>query len=371
MSHTKFSRIFDPEFLQARKDITPLMLNTALGDIKAVTKHLKDKDNELDLYVRNRDGNSLLLLAVANKHLELTKLLLELKADVTHKNCMNMDALDYAAMDNIRNPIGEAVLRKCDYIIPDIFDGPYFVKSDRAVELLRLQNERDQNAVCARTSLIGRTPDFSDIFSKPSEYRTDWINSLKFMGDCVRKGVLLLNDELGYLERDAMLSGLMEMPYQMRYVYRLDAQNISKFSAVLHHVYGPSMDRRIFEATNNKDAVAVASLLKAKANAQAQDIRGQTVLMRAAYTGEPMVAKALVMAKANVNTITKEGYSALFLAAVRNHESVTRLLVRSGADMNQRSFKGTSVFDFVKHERKLKILRILQEEKEKRRQGSA
>lgn len=353
---TKFNRSFDPEFLAARKDITPVMLKTAQGDLDAVASHLKT--NEHELYLRNNDDNTLLLLAVANNHAHLAQFLIDIKSDVRHRNSAQMDALDYATMDGVRSQVAQVILQSCDFVIPEVLDGPHWTQSDMTIKALN-----EDKFVLAKCGIIGKTPDFTDVFSRASEYRVEWLKSLLYVVNSVKRGILLLDDEIGYLERDAMLTGTLEMPVSRRYVYRPDDRSIVKFSTALQSFYAVSMKERLLEASFNGDAMAVQGLLKANAQANTEDLFGQTVLMSASRSNNPLVVRCLLHAKARVNSVNREGFSALLLACVEGSDDTVRFLLRAKADVNMRTYKGYSILDFVKHEGHKRILNIISQER--------
>lgn len=358
---TMFRRVFDPEYLSARKDITPVMLAAAKGDYNFVVSHLED-GRMVEIHLRNKDGNTLLLLAAANKHAKLADYLCECKSDVVHKNRFQMDALEYACMESVRTPIAKVILSHCDFIIPDVIEGPYWGSSHKAIEQLR-----EDGVVTARCGIIGKTPDFSYTVSNdaaPSDYRDDWLQSLKYLARTVKSGILLLDSDIGYLQHDAMLTGSLEVPTERRFVYMADKRKVVKFSTMLRVKWAETLEKRIIEACDRGDAIATQGLLKAKAHPNVEDARGQTLLMRASGRGSEEVLKCLLQAKANVNSTNKDGYPALLLAAVNEHETAVRMLIRSKANLGMQTFKGNRLVDFVKHRGQADMLKIFAEERE-------
>merc|ERR1719329_1508750 len=103
-------------------------------------------------------------------------------------------------------------------------DGPYLKSCSKALTDLLASGVR-----LARTSLLGKKPDFSSLFSQETDYRKEWVSNFRYMAQIVKKGVLLLNDDIGYLERDALLSGALEIPLEGRYLYAPDTQQVKQF----------------------------------------------------------------------------------------------------------------------------------------------
>uniref|UniRef100_A0A7S2N017 Ankyrin repeat domain-containing protein n=1 Tax=Alexandrium andersonii TaxID=327968 RepID=A0A7S2N017_9DINO len=354
----QFARLFDPEFLSARRDMSKAMLAAAEGHTEVACKLIEE--NHAELSAQNKDGNTMLLLAAANNHVGLTQKLLELKADAYHKNGMQMDVLDYATMDGIETPMAKAVIAEFEFVAPEVRPGPYYLKSMDALKKLQASH-----ILIARSSILGKTPDFSDILAKETEYRVEWITSLTTMVDTVRRGILLLDADVGYLERDAILGGALEIPQERRFVYRSEDKSLVKFSTALRYFYREQMQQRILEAASSGNPTSVQGLLKAQAQPNVEDVRGQTALMRAAHNGDPQVVNCLIKAKANLNAQNTDGYSAFFLACVSGKELAVRMLLKAKADLSLRSYKGNSAIDFVRHQGHKNILKIITEERER------
>jgi len=354
-------RFFDPEYLAARRDITKAMLAAAQGNVEVARTLVEE--NESELSACNKDGNTMLLLAGANGHVDLTQTLLELKADVYHKNFLHLDILDYATMDGISCPMAKAVLSHFDFVVPEVIDGPFHGRSNEALASIK------KNGISvARSSVLGKTPDFSDILAKETEYRVEWLKSLTCLVDTVKRGYLLPYCDVAYLERDATLSGALEVPQERRYVFRMEDKSIVRYSTALRSMYRERMEQRLLEASMAGDAACVHALLKARALPNSEDARGQTALMRAAHHGDPVVLRCLIQAKARLDARNKDGFSAFFLAAANGHEPAVRMLVRAKADLNLRSYKSNTALDFVRHQGHTKLLKAIEEERQRLRE---
>lgn len=368
-----FNRIFDPEFLQARKDLAPVELHAAQGKIEEVKKALlKEREEGVKhnvdpiLVAKNRDGNDLLLLAVANGHTSVAQLLITQKANVHTKNVQRMDALDYAIMEGVQSPMSKVVLSNCDYVVPEVFDGPFDRDCRRAIQDLHESGHR-----MARTQMLGKRPDFSNLFAHETDYRKEWVSNLRYLAATVRKGILLLNDSIGYLERDALLSGAFEVPIQQRYLYFPEAKEVKKFTNCLRGKYQHEIEKRVVQTALCGEAMAVQALLKAHANPNIEDPHGQTVLQCACSNGDLQTLKCLLVAKAGINTQNLNGFTALHVAASRNKAEAVSVLIKAKADLFARSHKGHSVLDFVKHENHSETLAVVQEERDRRKEDKA
>lgn len=362
LSSSKFSRIFDPEFLSTRKDILPVEMSCAEGKIEEVVRAVTE-DPSLVLR-KNKDSNTLLLIAVANEQWPVADALLTLKSDLHVKNSQKLDALDYAVMESPFSKTAKVVLSACDFVVTEIFDGPFEKIGRQAMVTLM-----DKNHKLARSTILGKTPDFADIFGRQTDYRKEWVKNLKYLCETVRKGLLLLDDDIAYLERDSLISGALEVPVSKRYVYRPNEDQVMRFTELCRHVpaYEQGIEKRLIETSFKGDAIAVQGLLKAKAPPNVEDTRGESVLLRAAHNGDTLTVKCLLVAKAAINATNKDGFTALHIAAVRNNVDAIQVLLRAKADLFARSHRGNSVLDFCKHEGHKELLEVLQEERSNRR----
>ena len=105
----------------------------------------------------------------------------------------------------------------------------------------------------------------------------------------------------------------------------------------------------------------ISPLLAAGANAAAALPTGETVLMRAAWTGTAEVVKLLLAHGAVVNVPdTPRGQSAALMWAIsQRHSDVARLLVEQGADIHARSATGFTPLLFAAREGDVESARIL------------
>src|SRR2546426_215090 len=94
----------------------------------------------------------------------------------------------------------------------------------------------------------------------------------------------------------------------------------------------------LWEATMNRDAAAVDSLLKKGGDPNSALPGGETILMTAARTGSAAIVELLLSRGANINATGPQfGETALMVAASQNQPEVIRALLEHGADVNGRS----------------------------------
>lgn len=102
-------------------------------------------------------------------------------------------------------------------------------------------------------------------------------------------------------------------------------------------------DTRLADAVQARDAAAVRSLLKAKADVNAAQGDGTTALHWAAFNDDIATAELLLAAGAKVEAATRVGTITPLLMASRNGSAaMIRLLVKAGASVNLANEDGTT-----------------------------
>jgi ankyrin repeat protein len=88
------------------------------------------------------------------------------------------------------------------------------------------------------------------------------------------------------------------------------------------------------DAAENRDAAAVAALLKTKADPNVAQTDGMTALLWASYHDDLATAQLLINAGANVKASNRYGVTALTLACTNGDGPLVKLLLDKGADPN-------------------------------------
>jgi ankyrin repeat protein len=99
-------------------------------------------------------------------------------------------------------------------------------------------------------------------------------------------------------------------------------------------VAAATVDGRLATAMKNRDATAVRSLLKQRADVNAPDVEGMTALHWAAHWGDVDTAKLLLRAGANAKAANRYGVTPLHEASTIGSVSLMEALLKAGADPN-------------------------------------
>ncbi len=99
-------------------------------------------------------------------------------------------------------------------------------------------------------------------------------------------------------------------------------------------------DLRLLEAVKRRDQKAFTTLLRAKADVNATQPDGGTVLAWAVYLGQRSMAEALLDAGAKVNTTDEYGESPLTLAAANGDAALVQRLIKAGAKADDTRWNG-------------------------------
>ncbi|MFJ2333072.1 ankyrin repeat domain-containing protein [Pseudomonas helleri] len=119
--------------------------------------------------------------------------------------------------------------------------------------------------------------------------------------------------------------------------FDLDAQDSKGYTAL------------ILAAYNGHDE-AVEHLLKAGANACAQDLRGNTALMGAIFKGEFKIARRLMNTDCNPDQRNGAGQTAAMFAGLFKRVELLNDLSQKGADLNAKDAQGNTAAQLIKGE---------------------
>jgi uncharacterized protein len=98
-----------------------------------------------------------------------------------------------------------------------------------------------------------------------------------------------------------------------------------------------TLDEQLVEAADLGNVRQVKALLSKKADVNARDKDGKTLLMSAAGRGDLEMVKLLIGKGAEVNAKDRWGRTSLTMASANNLAEVAELLLEKGADINVES----------------------------------
>ena len=99
----------------------------------------------------------------------------------------------------------------------------------------------------------------------------------------------------------------------------------------------------LIDAVKQRDAQAVATLLKQKVNVNAAEADGFTALHWAAQRNDTQLVDLLLAAGANAKTSTRYNITPLYLAAVNGNAAIMERLLKAGADPNASAHEGQTM----------------------------
>jgi len=120
-----------------------------------------------------------------------------------------------------------------------------------------------------------------------------------------------------------------------------------------------SLEKALFKAVKDGDAVKVGELLSKGASADSRDAVGWTPLYNAAVMGHTDIAMLLFEKGADVNARSSVGLTPLHLAAAEGRAETIRLLLESGADPSVESLDGKTPLDLARESKHADVVRCI------------
>lgn len=116
----------------------------------------------------------------------------------------------------------------------------------------------------------------------------------------------------------------------------------------------------LWTAAKANDVVALDRLCAEPAvDLDAQDSRGFSPLMLAAYSGAAAAVALLLTKGANPNSVDNTGNSVLMGAVFKGEEAIVRLLIAAGADVNAKNQAGQDARTFAEMSGRTELLALL------------
>jgi ankyrin repeat protein len=342
--------------------------NTKIVELFALPSY---KNSMFDMNTPNKDGDTPLIVAARNGHLEIVKLLLDKGATLLHHNNQGRSARLESAANGHRDVLNlleqkEAALPKVypalDHVIKAI------VKAVPAAShvMPRLQAPQTRQADKAGNSMIhlissnGHRQLLSNMLGFPAKQlagpgNTTATNSnddgFELVGSSAQPLVSRqANTDIEILNRE----GLTPLCLAIRNGHFSTAQLLVEQGALVNHVSINDVTPlwlacRLTECTpGNATEQSVGALqatpefmvdlmLRYGAAPDEPSFQGQTPLMAASSTGDTQIVKQLINAEANVNHVDAYGLTPLMYASHSGHSSVAKILLDAGAEPNSRA----------------------------------
>ena len=273
---------------------TPLFQAVLNGDLDSLKKLASDKN----INSRNSSGRTLLHQAVLKQNQEITKWLLENKADVNALDHRNNSALHYLAHQiqfKPKNKTNQSILKLAE---------------------LLLENKANPNI--------------------QNSFKETPLHTAGYSGDTAFVSLLL------------------------KYKADPNIQNTNKQNALISTLEGAK--RFSLEKQKNilsKYNQTADLLLKSITDINAVDSRTYSALHLASESGFLEIAKKIINKKPNINLQTNQGWSALHLASGNNRLEIVQLLIQNNAQVNIKDKKGTTPLYFAVGAGSKKIVSVL------------
>jgi ankyrin repeat protein len=312
-------------------------------------------DNGADPHVRDDNGSTPLHFAVSKGHLEVTRMLLELKADVNSFNGEGLTPLQ-RALEGPREGYPDFMRLLLDHgANVNVHDNRrstllHFAASEGHLEVARMLLERKANVNALDDE--GSTPLHQASHSSQSG-DADITQLVRLLLDngadphaCDNNG----NTPLHFAASEGHLEVVRTLLERKADVDSLNGEGLAPL-------------QRASEGRREGYLDIMRLLLDHGANVNVHDNSRNTPLHFAASRSHLEVARMLLELKADVNALNKEGSTPLHQAfeTWRKNPDIVRLLLDHGADANVHDKRGNTLLHFAASEGDLKITRVLLE----------
>jgi ankyrin repeat protein len=268
------------------------------GDLLSIARADKRSDR---LFERNRDGQTLLHLAVPGNNIRLIAYLINKGLDIDATDGLGNTPLCIAAFQNGL----ESILR-------------YLIKRHATLDH---RNDKHHSALMIAMGR-GYAEYVNILLDAGAEIQTT---------DGLETPLTLCHDAI---ER---------FPEEAEAFRRIEARLLVKGAhpdPYINDLHWTPLFQTVTRPQNGKIKAHLELLLKLGANVNHRDKNGRTVLMLACSTGRGEIAQKLLNNYANPDLIDVYGWSALMFAVYYNHVRIVHMLLEHGADVNATSDKG-------------------------------
>jgi ankyrin repeat protein len=322
-----------------------LMIFAFLGDLQKVKNILKSKNSKIDINAKNDKGETALIIASKNAHLEIIKYLIKNGADINLKDHKNRTALailekNLQISEKTKSEILKIFLNSKNLSIDSIIDGRTL--------LMRYSQEGNLKKV---KELIknGAKIDILDEYSASALFYASASGHLNIVEFLAKNGAdLNIQSSFGYTP--------------LIIATRNDKFNVVKFltenGADLELKTGNNTTALIvaFEQENSK---IFEYLVSKGANIDARAEWEDTLLSKFASTGSLEEVEYLAFHGADLNTENEFGYTPLLYASKFGHLNIIKFLIKNGVDINSKNQKGETALKLASEEDNSEIVKYL------------
>jgi len=270
-----------------------------------------------DMEVKNVEGYTPLIMACKRGSEEVTKLLIELRCNIEHKDNFSCTAIRWAAENGHEGCVRLLLDNKAIVETEDVRNKPPLFK--KATRKVSRNQGRISRLLCGEhVKMIKQQPDERTV--KYNEMREAAIE------DC-------LGQFFDTQKKDVPISLISQLLASRVGVVSLEnILQILWFGGDVKHKYLKRTPLQVAGKYGNPETIRV--LVEANAAVNETEESGSTALLAATRYGSYDVVKILLEAKANVNAETAKGLTPLLHAAKYGTGSMVDLLLQAGADIN-------------------------------------
>jgi len=336
---------------------------------------VKELIDSVDVNARYYLGNTALIGASGEGHLEVVKELIAHGADVNALNNIGDTALMYASDYDHLEVVRELIARGADINIenkrgqtaynlasdPEILD--LLKPSMDIFEAVKIGNlRRVKELIASGVDVNARDGYDSTVLMDASRVgHLDIVNELLTHGADVNARTRINTTALMYASRSGHIEVVRELIARGANVNAWDNNGGTAFNFAnnqeIRNLLSPLISMDIFDASNIGSLEKVKELIARGADVNQLSNDSWTALMYASRNGHLEVVRELIEHGADVNTSNNIGDTALMYASRNGHLEVVRELIEHDADVNARNVDGWTAFDFAQNQEIRNLLR--------------
>ncbi|CAL0299221.1 unnamed protein product [Lupinus luteus] len=339
--------------------LAQLVEHGSVDDIREVLERSDPSWKSVDS--KNRNGETLLHLAISQERPDLVQLLLEFKPNLEARSCSGSTSLEVASYSG-ECLIAELLLahRANTERSESFMFGPiHYAARNGHREILRLLLLK--GAKVDSLTKDGNTA----LHLAVEEHRRDCARLLLSNGAKINIRNAGEGDTPLHIAASTGDDNMVKLLLQKganKDVRNKQGKTAYDFAAENGHVslfdvlY---LGDKLCTAARKGEVRTILKILESGAGINGRDQNGWTALHRASFKGRIDVVRVLLEKGIDFDAKDEEGYTALHCASESGHADVTELLVKKGADVEARTRKGVTAFQIAESLHYVGITRIL------------